>query len=340
MYIAVGNRSPSRHVVRVAQQDAGSSIQSTSTPVPSSGPSPTHLSTSVRSLIGFLTVFGAILLAFVAWRIRSILKRKKARIAPSRLSIVYKTSGKPTLISLVDSRNVDAPGKAALQSSVPCSPVDSWATQVRSNEPPPGVAVPPAAITAPSRSPRHQDEYPPTPHSGPSMSPFLSPPPTYRVLLQTVPLPPPPPDAAAATAIPPPTPMSRKFSEPASTPLRDSFDLPPVPSPRSTSFNTGTTTPPAPRTAITAVFAPKALPRLMLVSTTFQPTRDDELGVRAGETLRLLKEFEDEWCLVQRVGRPDADKGVVPRFCLVDRPRVIKGRVTLSGLTFNGVRRK
>ena len=97
---------------------------------------------------------------------------------------------------------------------------------------------------------------------------------------------------------------------------------------------------PAPRTTLAAVFAPKALPRLMLVSTTFQPTRDDELAVRAGETLRLLKEFEDEWCLVQCVGRPNAEKGVVPRFCIVDRPRAIKGRVSLSGLTSNGIRRK
>jgi hypothetical protein len=89
---------------------------------------------------------------------------------------------------------------------------------------------------------------------------------------------------------------------------------------------------------VTAVFTAKPLPRLMLVSTTFKPTRDDELAVRAGETLRLLKEFEDEWCLVQHVGRPDADKGVVPRFCLVDRPRVVKDRGSV--LTFNGVRRK
>ena len=78
----------------------------------------------------------------------------------------------------------------------------------------------------------------------------------------------------------------------------------------------------------------------MHVSTSFQPTREDELGVRAGETLRLLKEFEDEWCLVQRVGRPDAEKGVVPRFCLVDRPRVVKNRGSFAGLTFGGVRRK
>jgi hypothetical protein len=270
---------------------------------------------------------------------RSSWKRKKARTFPTRLSIVYNTREKSTLVSLEDARNFDEPRKATWQPHIPTSPVD-WATQVRSIKFPSGVTVPPVAVTAPNRSPMHQDEYPPTPHSGPFVSPFPSPPPTYRILgLQTVPLPPPPPDTATS-AIPPPTPMSRKFFEPASTPLRESFDLPPVPSPRSASFNTSTTVPPAPRTTIAAVFAPKALPRLMLVSTTFQPSRDDELAVRAGETLRLLKEFEDEWCLVQRVGRPDAEKGVVPRFCLVDRPRVIKGRVSLSGLTFNGIRRK
>jgi hypothetical protein len=73
----------------------------------------------------------------------------------------------------------------------------------------------------------------------------------------------------------------------------------------------------------------------MLVTTSFEPLRDDELAVRTGETLRLIKEFDDEWCLVQRVGRPGAERGVIPRFCLDDRPRVIKNRVTLAGLTIN-----
>jgi Variant SH3 domain len=77
----------------------------------------------------------------------------------------------------------------------------------------------------------------------------------------------------------------------------------------------------------------------MLVTTAFEPTRDDELSVRSGEILRLVKEFEDEWCLVQRVGGPEAERGVIPRFCLVDRPRVIKSRVTLSGLTYIGAGR-
>jgi len=78
----------------------------------------------------------------------------------------------------------------------------------------------------------------------------------------------------------------------------------------------------------------------MLVTIPFEPTRDDELAVRTGETLRLIKEFEDEWCLVQRVGRPDEEMGVIPCFCLVDRPPTIKNRMTLSGLTVNVAGRK
>lgn len=50
---------------------------------------------------------------------------------------------------------------------------------------------------------------------------------------------------------------------------------------------------------------------------------EDELCVTVGETVRLMEEYEDEWCLVQRVGRLDAEKGVIPRFCLVERAVVV-----------------
>lgn len=50
---------------------------------------------------------------------------------------------------------------------------------------------------------------------------------------------------------------------------------------------------------------------------------DDELYISVGETVRLLEEYEDDWCLVQRVGRIDAAKGMVPRFCLSERPEVV-----------------
>jgi hypothetical protein len=68
----------------------------------------------------------------------------------------------------------------------------------------------------------------------------------------------------------------------------------------------------------------------MTVGNAFDPSMDDELRVTCGETIRLLEEYEDEWCLVQRVGRIDAEKGVIPRFCLVERPEVVPSYLGLS----------
>ncbi|KAI0076479.1 hypothetical protein K474DRAFT_1598041 [Panus rudis PR-1116 ss-1] len=61
----------------------------------------------------------------------------------------------------------------------------------------------------------------------------------------------------------------------------------------------------------------------MIVTCTFVPSLPDELTIRVGESLRLLEEYEDEWCLVQRVGKPDAEKGVIPRFCLQERTEIM-----------------
>ncbi len=77
----------------------------------------------------------------------------------------------------------------------------------------------------------------------------------------------------------------------------------------------------------------------MVVTTSFESTLPDELSVRTGETLRLIREFDDEWCLVQRVGRLAAEKGVIPRFCLSERQRMVKDYVRLSNSIFNTVRR-
>lgn len=60
----------------------------------------------------------------------------------------------------------------------------------------------------------------------------------------------------------------------------------------------------------------------MVVATLYAPTLSDELPVRLGETIRMIEEYEDEWCLVQRVGRTH-ERGVVPRFCLTERQEVI-----------------
>lgn len=245
---------------------------------------------------------------------------------------------KPAFVSFADAMNDDSPRKSVVLNPAPSDPSNRWKPQVR------GVAVPPIAVTHPERSPKVQDEFPPTPNSGPSLSPLPSPPPAYRTLgLHTIPLPSPPRESRPAD-IPPPTPMRRSpgKGKTVSSPVRESFDLPPTPSPRSASFQHATTdTTPAhsPRASLSTLSASKSLPRLMVVTTSFESTRHDEITLRTGETLRLIREFDDEWCLVQTVGRPTIE-GVVPRFCLSERPRVVKSYVRLSNSIISSVRRK
>lgn len=69
----------------------------------------------------------------------------------------------------------------------------------------------------------------------------------------------------------------------------------------------------------------RLLPRLMVVTSTFVPSLADELAVKVGEPLLMLEEYEDQWCLAQRVGKGDVQRGVVPRFCLQDFPE--KGQI-------------
>ncbi|KAI0705925.1 hypothetical protein BC835DRAFT_1409982 [Cytidiella melzeri] len=74
--------------------------------------------------------------------------------------------------------------------------------------------------------------------------------------------------------------------------------------------------------------AVKPLPRLMAVVCTFTPSLADELSVSIGEPLLLMEEYEDEWCLVQRVGKADAERGVIPRFCLTEAPPMPQRRAS------------
>jgi hypothetical protein len=63
--------------------------------------------------------------------------------------------------------------------------------------------------------------------------------------------------------------------------------------------------------------------RLMTVINTFHPSLADELPIKLGDCVRLIEEYHDGWCLVQHVGKADAPRGVVPRFCLVDRQSAV-----------------
>ncbi|THG99821.1 hypothetical protein EW026_g2577 [Hermanssonia centrifuga] len=60
------------------------------------------------------------------------------------------------------------------------------------------------------------------------------------------------------------------------------------------------------------------LPRTVVVQCAYVPVLDDELWVEIGEPLRMLDDFADGWCKVQRItfGSMMAEQGVVPRLCL------------------------
>lgn len=165
-----------------------------------------------------------------------------------------------------------------------------------------------------------------------------SPPPSYiasdsapsekpAIVVSQVPLPPSPPHQATLPPTPPTppakkkkNPFSREVIPPAKPAPRGLPPLPlPLPSPaRSASFAVHQS----------AFFLPteqheEQMPRLMNVISTFEPSLDDELPVQIGETVHVLDEYQDGWALVQRVGRMDAPKGVVPRDCLAERERII-----------------
>ncbi|PSR90646.1 hypothetical protein BD289DRAFT_460074 [Coniella lustricola] len=54
------------------------------------------------------------------------------------------------------------------------------------------------------------------------------------------------------------------------------------------------------------------------VQLDFKPTLDDEMGLQAGQLVRLLHEYDDGWALCIRLDR--SEQGVVPRTCLSTRP--------------------
>jgi len=79
----------------------------------------------------------------------------------------------------------------------------------------------------------------------------------------------------------------------------------------------------------------------MTVAVLYVPSLSDELPIRLGDTIRMIEEYEDKWCLVQRVDRMD-ERGVVPRFCLIERQEIIPriGKRISSGLFQTSTSRK
>lgn len=152
-----------------------------------------------------------------------------------------------------------------------------------------------------------------------------SPPPSYYAanggpsIIGSIPIPPTPPETAKRTPPTPPTPPANRSKHRQLVPPSPPSE--PLPSPaRSASFAFEQMKKPS-----HAKSDSKDSSKLMKVANTFAPNLADELHITVGDTVRMLEQYEDGWCFVQLVGRMDSRKGVVPRFCLVDRPSVARG---------------
>ncbi|KAG6873803.1 hypothetical protein C0995_011028 [Termitomyces sp. Mi166 len=254
-------------------------------------------------------------------------KRRTARASPSTLAgkvIVeteYQSYSEKQRIDLTDvSIYTEKPEKAVLTPRSLDSEPAGWVPQIRAY-PQPNLPLPkPAASPKSNKSPKLSVTTMPvdTPQS---------PPPSYLMARASgedqtprstsIPL-----SSVVSTTRPPlPTPPANRRTKTSSTSLTEQ----PMQalSPRSESFTpqdlVSTKEPSSP----TSDELTQKFPRLMTVSASFAPALDDELAIKIGDTVRMLEEYRDGWCLVQRVGRIDAPKGAVPRFCLQERRGVV-----------------
>ncbi|KAI8960814.1 hypothetical protein F5Y11DRAFT_250981 [Daldinia sp. FL1419] len=95
------------------------------------------------------------------------------------------------------------------------------------------------------------------------------------------------------------------------------------PSPADTEFSVHSIAPgqsPGPSRSAAAIAAAGGPPSTAVhrVQLDFKPTLEDEMGLRAGQLVRLLHEYDDGWSLCIRLDR--SQQGVVPRTCLSTRP--------------------
>ncbi|PIL24512.1 hypothetical protein GSI_14268 [Ganoderma sinense ZZ0214-1] len=250
------------------------------------------LPVSVRVLTALFVVLGVLVLGIITWRI-VVWRRRKALTASQQ----YRQSNfSPTekIRPIEEGRPLEKQEVLVIlpmepPQSVPATSV-RWKPQIpRGHETSPvlDVKITPAEA---ARSP------PPT--YTPSGSPSTSPrPPVLKLPIVTVS------DENSTLSVP---------------------GLPsPVPSPRRTSSfmkEAPTQASVKPKPSLKG----QKLPRKMLVEHTFIPSLADELSIKVGDVLTMLEEYEDEWCLVERIGARSGERGVVPRFCLKERPRAHK----------------
>ncbi|KAF8236234.1 hypothetical protein L208DRAFT_662977 [Tricholoma matsutake] len=309
----------SLHLRATAIRDAASVAEPSPTPTAIFRP-PLSVAAvaAVTSLVGSLIILS---LGIALWRCR--IKRRRSEQAPAlvKLAIVEKEHVVESHIDLDDvAIYMEKPERTLAYD--PSDLHAGWVPQIRSQHSTGVVDVyaPIPTSTAKNKMkprPLHITVTPPSEDSydlRKSLSPRDSSIPTKLSFIHI----PPPISSTISTPTPPTPPVARK-PQTNFTSLREEVLQAPTPSPRSESFIA--------QEVVLSGQGPSEdsgndqdskFSRLMTVVTSFTPSLADELSVEIGESVRMLNEYGDGWCLVQRVGNNNAPKGVVPRSCLND----------------------
>ncbi|KAI0508794.1 hypothetical protein F5B22DRAFT_384694 [Xylaria bambusicola] len=130
--------------------------------------------------------------------------------------------------------------------------------------------------------------------------------------------------AVGAASLGASTTLARKASTRKEAPEPLDLTMPMVPpSPTGTEFSMNSVAPgqsPGPSKSAAAIAEAGGPPSSTVhrVQLDFKPSMDDELGLQAGQLVRILHEYDDGWALCIRLDR--SQQGVVPRTCLSTRP--------------------
>jgi len=320
MAVVVEYRAHGRGLARDHERrspQAGVSSVSATASVQSAYPTTLHdvvLPRTVKVLAGVITVFGVIILAFTAYQIKAWRnKRRRASVAFARSDEQGRNHDTEKGAGIGD--DLKRPAQAVLvPTTPPADPDAACISKIRSyHMPVPQVSKPVEKFKQMRLVTDHV-----------SVSSDGSPPPSYTTpRKQQV------------------TPTSLPIGKSSTHPARGNFipssrvptDLPSAKSPiiphpyeapqvpSQTEFASVLAVKPAPNASQTVEVdrsPPNEAFRLMIVMYVFEPTLVDELALNIGETVRLLEEYRDGWCLVQHISRSHRIRGVVPRFCLED----------------------
>ncbi|KAJ7578519.1 hypothetical protein C8J56DRAFT_350276 [Mycena floridula] len=273
-------------------------------------------STTRTASIVFGVVAAVIFIGLAIWRIRcwkqKSMKQKPVAVTVSTEKLSFDDEKKRPLE--ISTSNLEKP-KAVYQLRLdPPSAVDEkagWAPQVTTYR---GVPMTTKQLLLLKSSPKKYAQW-----EKKVLNLDRAPPPSfYTKGPGAIPMPPTPPEPAKGAPTPPTPPATRSRAL-----LPPSPPAEPLPSPaRSTSFSKQQSKSMAKPSHYRSASSDS---KVMKVINTFVPSLPDELKISVGDSVRFIEQHDDGWCTVQLLGKSDSQRGVIPRFCIVDRPSLARG---------------